>query len=203
MPTKPSRLSALDDIGDPDAPPGSKAWAKWMIGQAKLRRQDLQRDVTGLQEIIRKLERHAAWKPLGFMSLGMLCTAELDLDDKEVDLIRQAKEGTTLGVVLGKHGGDRKSEGARNQVANSDSFSGCSTTNTRYLRARLDRDHKEIAQALARGEYPSARAAGIAAGIVKVPTAIDLGRRAWFKMTQDQRSEFLAWLYTPEANPAE
>ena len=40
-----------------------------------------------------------------------------------------------------------------------------------YLKARLQRDHPEIADALDRGEFRSARAAAIEAGIIKpVPT---------------------------------
>ncbi len=39
-----------------------------------------------------------------------------------------------------------------------------------YLVRRLKRDFPEIAEALARGEYPSARAAAIAAGIIRKPT---------------------------------
>jgi hypothetical protein len=48
-----------------------------------------------------------------------------------------------------------------------------------YLVRRLKRDAPDIAQALARGEYKSARAAGIAAGIVRVPTPYELLCRAW------------------------
>ena len=40
-----------------------------------------------------------------------------------------------------------------------------------YIRARLRRDHPEIAEELERGKHRSARAAGIAAGFIKdVPT---------------------------------
>jgi hypothetical protein len=60
-----------------------------------------------------------------------------------------------------------------------------------YLRARLKRDHPEIAAALGRGEYPSARAAGIAAGIVKVPTPYELLCRAWKHCSAAERRRFL------------
>jgi len=40
-------------------------------------------------------------------------------------------------------------------------------TSSGYLAARLKRDAPNIAEALARGEFPSARAAGIAAGFIK------------------------------------
>jgi hypothetical protein len=60
-----------------------------------------------------------------------------------------------------------------------------------YLVRRLKRDHLEIAEALARGEFPSARAAAMAAGIVKPPTALDCLRRAWVKATKKERDTFL------------
>jgi hypothetical protein len=63
-------------------------------------------------------------------------------------------------------------------------------TSAEYLVRRLKRDAPEVAQALARGEYPSARAAGVAAGIVKLPTALDELRRAWKKATAEDRAEF-------------
>lgn len=204
MPTRPCRVSALDDIGDPDAPPGSASWAKWMIGQAKLRRQELQRDVTGLQEIIKKLERHEAWTPLGFISLGMLCHAELDLDDREVDLIRQARPGTTLEAVIARAKNPPRlpGQGRRTdlQLCADDTKLQRGSNNADYLTARIARDRPDILDRMKAGEFPSVRSAGIAAGIVKVPTALDVGKKAWFKMTQEQRTEFLAWLYTPEAS---
>jgi hypothetical protein len=54
-----------------------------------------------------------------------------------------------------------------------------------YLVRRLKRDNPDVAQALARGEYKSARAAGIATGIVKVPTALEVAAgivRRWPRM---------------------
>jgi hypothetical protein len=60
-------------------------------------------------------------------------------------------------------------------------------TQAEYLVRRLKRDAPEIAEKLARGEYPSARAAGIAAGIVKVPTALEQIRRLLPRLTADER----------------
>jgi hypothetical protein len=59
-----------------------------------------------------------------------------------------------------------------------------------YLVRRLKRDYPEIAEALARGEIPSARAAGIAAGIVKVPTPLELLRKDWKKASTQERETF-------------
>ncbi len=60
-------------------------------------------------------------------------------------------------------------------------------TSAEYLVRRLKRDAPEIAERLARGEFPSARAAGIAAGIVKVPTPLEQIRRLLPRLTADER----------------
>ena len=80
-------------------------------------------------------------------------------------------------VALQSHGGDRRSEEARkareDQVAigHLKPTNGLSSNSRDRIKARLLRDHPEIAAALDRGEHPSARAAAIAAGIIKpVPT---------------------------------
>ena len=65
-----------------------------------------------------------------------------------------------------------------------------------YLVRRLKRDAPDVADALARGEYRSARAAGIAAGIVKVPSTLHKLLSLWSRASQDERDAFLA-----EVNP--
>lgn len=68
------------------------------------------------------------------------------------------------------------------------------TNSAETIIRRLKRDAPEVAQALARGEYKSARAAGIAAGIVNVPSALDLLKRAWAKATKKQKDTFVDWI---------
>jgi hypothetical protein len=79
------------------------------------------------------------------------------------------------------------------------------TTGTDYIKARLRRDHPEIAEQLDAGEFKSARQAGIAAGFVKpVPTVRlvdDLNKVAASitkHLTNDQRIQ-LAELLLPDA----
>jgi hypothetical protein len=65
-----------------------------------------------------------------------------------------------------QHGGDRTEQGADGTLTDG-TLKGRGSNAAAYIVRRLKRDHPEIAAALARGEYRSARAAGIAAGIVK------------------------------------
>jgi hypothetical protein len=203
MPTHASRVSALDDVGNPDAPLGSEPWARWTVGQAKLRRQDLQRDVTGLQVILKKLREHAGWRPLGYPSLETLCSTELDLDGEEVNLVCGAAAGVSLGAVLAADAGVTPlADGPGNPTganqhtvrngANSTIPHG--STSARYLVRRLKRDHPDIAQALADGKFKSARAAGVAAGIVTVPTPLEEVQRRFDRLSAADRQEFRAWL---------
>jgi hypothetical protein len=69
-------------------------------------------------------------------------------------------------AILSRHGGDRRSKQAQqDQDVNHSLVLG--TGNADYIKARLRRDHPEIADQLERGEYRSARSAAIAAGFIK------------------------------------
>lgn len=65
-------------------------------------------------------------------------------------------------------------------------------TSTAYILRRLARDAPEVLSAYERGEYKSARAAAIAAGIIKPATRLDILRRTWKKCTEEERDAFRA-----------
>lgn len=72
--------------------------------------------------------------------------------------------------ALKPHGGDRRSKQAK-QDQDDNVILKQQGNSAAYLKARLQRDHTEIAEALDRNEFKSARAAAIEAGIIKpVPT---------------------------------
>jgi hypothetical protein len=78
-------------------------------------------------------------------------------------------------VALQSHGGDRRSDMARKAKADQgDNVTLKRGNEAAYLKARLERDHPEIAEALDRGEHRSARAAAIAAGIIKPVPSVRL-----------------------------
>tara|TARA_A100001391_G_scaffold191393_1_gene164685 strand:- start:213 stop:845 length:633 start_codon:yes stop_codon:yes gene_type:complete len=74
------------------------------------------------------------------------------------------------------------------------------TTGADYIKARLRRDHPEIAEELERGEHRSARAAGIAAGFIKdVPTIrmadpVKAAKLVHSRLDSDFLKQFLAEL---------
>ena len=132
----------------------------------------------------RLLQQVAADAPLMAPELGYDTTEaflrqELQLDPDLVNRVvgwleqEQPTEPVSLReveVALGRHGGDRRSEQARQDQGDNVTLKSRGN-DVAYLKARLQRDHPEIAEALDRGEFRSARAAAIEAGIVKpVPT---------------------------------
>ena len=182
MPAASVRVSALDEAGDRDAPVGSRPWAVWVVRQAKLRREEVERDASLLRDLIAKMQKHEAWKALGVPSFDMLCTTQLRLSADEVSAVLKARKGQSLGFVLGRHGGKR-------QKGHQDRSSTLQERGNAYLAARLRRDHPDaVFDESVRG---SVRQAAIAAGIVKVPSVLDQLRKLWAKASDADRRTFM------------
>ena len=181
------RVSALDEIGDRDAPIGSRPWALWVVSQAKVQREELERDASLLRDLIAKMQKHEAWKALGVPSFDMLCTTQLRLSSDEVDAVLKARKGQSLSVVLAKKGtygrGRPKPESDRSDIVTSKG------NGPAYLAARLRRDHPDaVFDESIRG---SVRQAAIAAGIVKLPSVLDKLRKLWCKASEADRRTFM------------
>lgn len=182
MPAVSVRVSALDEVGDRESPVGSKPWALWVVGQAKLQRDELERDASALRRLISKMQKHEAWKALGVPSFDMLCATQLRLSSDEVSAVLKARKGQSVGAVLRKVGRPKAGEG-------NDRDSTILTRDTAYLAARLRRDHPNADfDESVRG---SVRQAAIAAGIVKVPSVLDQLRKLWAKASEADRRTFM------------
>jgi hypothetical protein len=184
MPAVSVRVSALDEVGDRDAPIGSRPWALWVVGQAKLQRDELERDASALRRLIAKMQKHEAWKALGVPSFDMLCTTQLRLSADEVSAVLKARKGQTVGAVLRRVGRPKAGEAKGDDVTISGKGNGPA-----YLAARLRRDHPDaVFDESVRG---SVRQAAIAAGIVKVPNVLDQLRKLWAKASEADRRTFM------------
>jgi hypothetical protein len=184
MPAVSVRVSALDEVGDRDAPVGSKPWALWVVGQAKLQRDELERDASALRRLIGKMQKHEAWKALGVPSFDMLCTTQLRLSADEVSAVLRARKGQTVGAVLRRVGRPKAGE-----QKGADCTISRSNQSPAYLAARLRRDHPDaVFDESVRG---SVRQAAIAAGIVKVPSVLDKLRTLWAKASEADRRTFM------------
>lgn len=98
--------------------------------------------------------------------------------------------------ALAKQGGT----GANQHASKGSDATSAKDRGATYLARRLKRDAPEIAAALARGEYRSARQAAIAAGIVKEPTPLKKTQLAFLKLDVASRQEFDLWRATQGGN---
>jgi hypothetical protein len=104
-----------------------------------------------------------------------------------------ADDGVTAAGNVGNLAGKNQYSPKEESLSDKDSSQGDNYgTSASYLVRRLKRDHPDIARALGRGEYPSARAAGIAAGFVRVDTPLEALRKAWGKAGEAERQAVLA-----------
>jgi hypothetical protein len=157
------------------------AWGKW---------EDLQRTwndvVNGKSTEQDALERIRAFAKEAHVEAVQGLAA-----DPAVTPLATEEQAKRLRAEGGKKGGRgrRNLDGDANKVSKG--------TTATYLVRRLKRDHPEIAEALARGEFKSARAAGIAAGIVKPKTPLDHLRHWWKKADSKERKAFHKEITTP------
>lgn len=136
------------------------------------------------------------WEELGYESRDDMILNGYGLDPSEAKFAyewlkkyapQEAKRWDD--VVLGAHGDETRFKGNPVQDVNHSLEHG--TGNKAYTLARLKRSHPDILEALQRGEFPSVRQAAIAAGIVKVPTPLEKAVKAYEKLSDDERKEFL------------
>lgn len=136
------------------------------------------------EEILEQAKAARIWERIPeenpYGSLDAMLVAEIG--DTEAVAVEKVK--------LGQHGGDHKSNGNQATVGRLKIYG----KNPEYLRARLERSHKEIAARLDAGEFKSTYQAALEAGIVRKPTSLEILKRAWKKATQAEQTEFLAWV---------
>jgi hypothetical protein len=77
------------------------------------------------------------------------------------------------------------------------------STSAARLAARIKRDASpEFVARVERGEFPSMRAAAIAAGVLKVPTTLELAQRAFAKLSPTEQAQFLFWVHQQDQRAA-
>jgi len=124
-------------------------------------------------------EAEAFHSELGYESADEMLQEELNIQPDWVRMAAAVLEATgenlskaevDHAIELKAHGGDRRSEQAQQDQGDNVTLKKRGNSED-YIKARLRRDHPEIAEELEQGQHRSARAAGIAAGFIKdVPT---------------------------------
>jgi hypothetical protein len=185
-----------------------KRWPELVDARSGYISFEFTRDCRKLVEWVRDAEK--LWFPLGYADADDLITRGYGLEPEEIRLaarwleLNVPDEAIGLQEVVNKaqqlaadpavkpapaHGEIGR---GRNRDDNVNSNQGGNSAS--YLVRRLKRDAPEIAPAQGRGEYPSARAAGIAAGIVKVPTPLEQVKRAIARLSPAERRQLRRWL---------
>ena len=142
-------------------------------------------DEDRVREELARIDRYRHWKVLGYKSKAEMLQAE-GLAERLRKIRRRIKqlEGKTINAA------DNHDPTASSvDIVNTRSLGAGNAAD--YLTARLKRDHDEIFERLAAGEFASVRQAAIAAGIVKVPSVLDQLRKLWAKASEADRRTFM------------
>ena len=137
-----------------------------------------------VREEMARIDRYRHWKVLGYKSKTEMLQSE-GLAERLRKIRRRIKqlEGKTINAA------DNHDPKPSGDIVTSNGLGKGNAAD--YLTARLKRDHGEIFQRLAAGEFTSVRQAAIAAGIVKVPSVLDQLRKLWAKATDADRRTFM------------
>lgn len=164
--------------------PTSKEYAIQTVRALKQYLEAADIDEDRVREELQRIDRYRHWKVLGYKSRAEMLQAE-GLADRLRKIRRRIKQldGKTINAAAGPVAANRDIITVRTEAGGG--------TSADYLTARLKRDHGDIFQRLADGEFRSVRQAAIAAGIVKVPGGLDRLRTAWKKATKEERLAFL------------
>jgi hypothetical protein len=181
-----------------EPPEGSREWFLLTRDRLKSEMQTLRSTRQGVQFSFDKMANSGAWTLLNhpklkrpFRSFDEFCRSSTGFGQTQVDV--QARIQQLAGPEA--EGGVREArnvEGGRPEKGVYDTPLAKGTSAARIV-ARLKRDAPEYADRLAAGEFRSARAAGIAAGIIVPPTKLEIAKRAVRGLSDEDQEAFRIW----------
>lgn len=128
-----------------------------------------------------EIDRYRHWEVLGYPSKAALLDAELT---------EQGRANVNKVQAEIENAADLLPEGRPKGKPSHRLSLPTGSNNTARLAARLKRDHPEICARIKAGEFPSIRAAAIAAGILKVKSPLEQLHHWWQKASPLERSDF-------------
>ena len=195
MPAKSPHVSVLDDLGNAQAPKGSKEWLAFWINEGKLVSRKLDDDAGDMQRILKLLEQFKAHQVLGKVSFELLCREEFGFDPHQIEAIKKARKSARLGSVIEQARaqplGHVKAGPGRGHKTLDDVKCFPSGNSIEYISRRLARDQPQLLEAVERGEL-SPRQAGIKAGFIKVAPILHQLKKLWDKASPEEQQQFLA-----------
>lgn len=162
-----ARTFALDDLGDPYAPIGTRPWALHISNEIRKTLYDKQQTGSRLSRLIDMFKEKGGYQELGFLTWEQFCESRLQITAEKL-----AVEATDRVIAAANNHRDLMTkeeigEMGKNNTRNDNHNDGLAQgTSSEYLTARIARDHPAILEDMKQGKYRSVRAAAIDAGIV-------------------------------------
>ena len=164
------RSYLLDELGDPDAPAGSRSWCLYTANEIRKMLYDKQQLGARLHDYVSAFQERQGWQELGFLTWEEFCVKRLQVRADEVEQEARARIAAMAESAkpLQEHAGDYTKTGGRGNKLdyNYNVVSPVNGTSPEYLTARIARDRPDILERMKAGEYKSVRSAAIDAGII-------------------------------------
>lgn len=203
------RRAPLDEVGDLDAPPGSRPWSIAVWSKMRSALKDERMSARHLEQWRNRFVEFHGYQNLTdeagepFPTFAAFCHAPepfgLGYDPAAIDAIiterRSAEARAQAPKKLAEHRRPTADEESDKGVVNT--FIERGSTNADYLTARIARDRPDILDRMKAGEYRSVRAAALDAGIVRRRVSIpadDCERAARALLRHFDAGELVAWL---------
>ena len=161
------RSYILDELGDPDAPVGSRLWCLWVSNEIRKAIYDKQQTGDRLRRLVESFKEQHGYQVLGFLSWEDFCEGRLQKAVDEVERVLSAEE---LVKARAEAPAVLNPNGIHNSPDDTKGIGESAGTSASYLTARIARDRPDILERMKAGEYRSVRAAAIDAGIVQPTT---------------------------------
>lgn len=157
------RSYLLDELGDADAPIGSRSWCLYTANEIRKMLYDKQQLGARLHNYVSAFQERQGWQELGFLTWEDFCVKRLQVRADEVESEARARIAAIAEQAkpLNGHGGNRQLDNYQVDIPSIDGG-----TSPEYLTARIARDRPDILERMKAGEYKSVRSAAIDAGIV-------------------------------------
>lgn len=157
------RSYLLDELGDPDAPAGSRSWCLYTANEIRKMLYDKQQLGARLHDYVSAFQERQGWQELGFLTWEDFCVKRLQVRADEVEAEARARIAAIAESVkpLNGHGGNRQLDNCQVAISSTDGGN-----DPEYLTARIARDRPDILERMKAGEYKSVRSAAIDAGII-------------------------------------
>jgi hypothetical protein len=158
------RSYMMDELGDPDAPIGSRLWCLYVSNEIRKTYYDKTQLGARLKNLVESFAEHQGWQELGFLTWEKFCETKLQV---AADKLRAEAENRVASIAthakpLAEHGDEKRiSHGYNRNLESLDKGN-----NAAYLTARIARDRPDILEDMKQGKYKSVRAAAIDAGII-------------------------------------